>query len=193
MWRHYAHFRTIVSISQVDARIIREIVCINRVTIGDRHLRNKSEWVLAGTVSATLSWMALGHSGPDGVQKFALIPLTMMYQKIKCLITLDTCPYLQSVVLNLFFDILGNVIVFIPFGLVIARALQGYRHQLRRTVLLGLLLSLCFEIIQIWIPGRVVATDDVILNTLGTLIGGLIYLKYSRGSAKTGTASDVSN
>jgi glycopeptide antibiotics resistance protein len=40
-------------------------------------------------------------------------------------------------------------------------------------ILFGALVSLIFEIIQLWIPGRVTEPDDVVLNAAGALLGSL--------------------
>ena len=48
-----------------------------------------------------------------------------------------------------------------------------------KTVLSGALLSVSIEFIQLFMP-RFTDIDDVILNTLGTLIGALIYMAVNK-------------
>ena len=64
----------------------------------------------------------------------------------------------------------GNIAAFIPFG-----AYLGYREKkIIPTVIFGFLLSLFIETMQyIWSVG-VSEIDDLILNTLGALIGVLV-------------------
>ena len=76
----------------------------------------------------------------------------------------------RAVLINL----IGNVVAFVPPGLLIPLARPGAR-SLRRTLLLGLALSLGIEVAQ-WLAGyRVSDIDDLILNGLGTLGGYGLY------------------
>lgn len=78
-----------------------------------------------------------------------------------------------SVALNL----AGNVVAFIPFG----TFLPGIFVRCRRfflTTLLSFEFSLCVEVIQlIWKVGSF-DVDDILLNTLGGMIGYMIFLIY---------------
>jgi glycopeptide antibiotics resistance protein len=73
-------------------------------------------------------------------------------------------------------NLVGNIVAFLPLGLLIPLARPRAR-ALGRTLLIGLGLSLGIEIAQ-WLAGyRVSDIDDIILNGLGTLFGyGLITL-----------------
>lgn len=73
----------------------------------------------------------------------------------------------------LFFkNVLGNLIMFLPFGFFVAYTLRPSSKKL--VVLLSLLASLTIETVQLAI-GRVFDVDDIILNTLGGFLGGLIF------------------
>lgn len=65
------------------------------------------------------------------------------------------------------FGVVGNVLLFVPFG----AALFLRRTRAARAVLLGAGFSICVELVQLVVPGRTSATDDVILNTLGAGCG----------------------
>lgn len=67
-------------------------------------------------------------------------------------------------------NILGNLLLFIPIGLA---GLALNQYDIRLTVMKGCIISVIIEIIQI-IPGRSTDIDDVIVNTIGVLIGCLI-------------------
>ncbi len=73
----------------------------------------------------------------------------------------------------LFFkNIIGNVLLFIPLGFLIA-----YKLNLKHfysIILLSLYFSVCIESIQL-IIGRVFDIDDILLNTIGGIIGYLIF------------------
>lgn len=74
---------------------------------------------------------------------------------------------------SLFFrNVLGNVIMFIPYGL-----FTGYMFKEKKfylPVLLTLIISVVIECVQLWI-GRVFDIDDIILNVVGGTIGFMIY------------------
>ena len=85
---------------------------------------------------------------------------------------------------------LGNVVVFMPFGFFVA----WYEKNVGLTVvtLWGFFLSLGIELSQYVFGTGVTEIDDIILNTLGCLLGGIIertiyylYLKKQRKEAET--------
>lgn len=84
---------------------------------------------------------------------------------------------LPAVLLNLF----GNVIGFLPVGFflpVVSRKLM----RCGRTVLNGFLLSVLVETVQLVTRLGICDIDDVILNTLGTLIGYILFycMRFTR-------------
>ncbi len=76
-----------------------------------------------------------------------------------------------------FFNIVGNVIAFMPFGFFLPEIWQPTRRWYT-TTLLGFLFSLCMETIQL--IGRVGSfdVDDLLLNTIGAFAG---YLSFCLG------------
>lgn len=73
------------------------------------------------------------------------------------------------------FNIIGNIGVFIPVGIIFAYLLDS---DIKKTVLYGSLISVFIEIVQIPLQ-RTTDIDDVILNTTGTVIGCFIFLLLS--------------
>lgn len=74
---------------------------------------------------------------------------------------------------RLFFkNVLGNMIMFMPYGFFIAYVLK--LKKLRTITLLSLLVSLTIETTQLAI-GRVFDVDDIILNVIGGIIGFYIF------------------
>jgi len=79
-------------------------------------------------------------------------------------------------------DIITNVLVYIPLGMLIARSLKDRCSRLSVILLatvLGTCLSLLLEFMQQFLPGRVASIADILLNSIGTLAGATItiYLK----------------
>ena len=66
--------------------------------------------------------------------------------------------------------LLGNVIMFFPIGFFCA--LLWRKTSWNRILLIGFLTTFCIEIIQL-VVGRTFDIDDILLNTLGVLLGGL--------------------
>lgn len=67
----------------------------------------------------------------------------------------------------------GNIILFVPFGLLLSFLLK--KKPLIKITSLGFLLSLLIEVIQYIYPtGRVSDINDLILNTLGAFLGAWI-------------------
>lgn len=72
-------------------------------------------------------------------------------------------------------NIIGNIVVFLPVGILIP--LLGKRFaKFKTTVMLGFTSSLAIEILQfLFARGRCMDIDDLILNTLGVVIGWGIF------------------
>ncbi len=66
---------------------------------------------------------------------------------------------------------LGNIIVFIPIGFFIKVL---WNPSNRETVLIGFSISLFIEIVQLFL-NRTSDIDDLILNTLGVILGIILY------------------
>ena len=74
-------------------------------------------------------------------------------------------------------DLIVNVLVFMPFGLLLARILyrrMGLLSSILLTTLLGTLLSASVEYLQMFLPGRVSSPMDIALNGSGSLIGACL-------------------
>ena len=73
-----------------------------------------------------------------------------------------------------FMQIFLNILLFIPFGLMLPMIITKFRNPLM-TSMTGLLFSGAIETMQ-YITGRgLTEVDDVINNTIGTMIGYLFY------------------
>jgi hypothetical protein len=77
-------------------------------------------------------------------------------------------------------DIIINVIGFIPFGFFFSALLVKITGQRRlltcfAVIILGLGLSLAIELIQAYLPTRDSSLTDVVMNSIGTILGVVIY------------------
>ena len=82
---------------------------------------------------------------------------------------------------EIFRSMVMNVFLFMPFGLSLPFALPNrFRHKAIITVLAGLFFSVCVEATQYVFSLGKCETDDVIMNTLGALIGVTTFLLYTR-------------
>ena len=71
------------------------------------------------------------------------------------------------------YNVLGNIIIFIPFGYFISSYIKAKKISL--PFLVTLIVSASIEFVQLKI-GRSFDVDDIILNVLGGVIGYLIYI-----------------
>jgi len=74
-------------------------------------------------------------------------------------------------------NIIGNVLLFLPYGYFISYYLKN--KKILPTTLLTLLVSITIEIVQLNI-GRTFDIDDIILNTIGGILGYGIYIVIDR-------------
>ncbi len=74
-------------------------------------------------------------------------------------------------------DILWNMVGFIPLGFIVAATCDkaGLKHSFVIAVTFCFTVSLLIEIIQAWLPSRSSDLQDLILNTLGALLGARTY------------------
>ena len=68
----------------------------------------------------------------------------------------------------------GNLVLLVPVAVLVPLRVRWF-DGLGKIVIGGLLTALVIETVQFFaIPGRVASTDDVVLNTLGATLGGLL-------------------
>lgn len=84
----------------------------------------------------------------------------------------------QSINSRIVFMIIGNIIAFIPFGF--ALPIVGRHMLFPKTLLIGITISLIIELVQPFIYGRSGDVDDLICNSLGTIIGYVLYLLMAK-------------
>lgn len=86
--------------------------------------------------------------------------------------------YLEMIRYGMFFEFIylfvGNIIWFVPFGFLLP-CLSKRFSTFPRVLLSGLFLSLVIEFLQYAFGTGISEADDLILNTLGALIGYALY------------------
>ncbi len=85
-------------------------------------------------------------------------------------------------------NLIGNVSMFIPVGIIYPLCFKRL-DNIGRVTLAGFGLSLFIELTQLLFYERTSDVDDLILNTLGTLIGAAIYFAVKRASARKSTVN----
>ena len=80
-------------------------------------------------------------------------------------------------------NVLGNLAIFIPLGVLLPCLFR--KLNLLKTVLIGFLVSLSFELLQLAFGIGVTDIDDLLLNTLGAFIGGVLYFAAFRRFKKS--------
>lgn len=76
-------------------------------------------------------------------------------------------------------NLVGNIAIFIPFGILLPMG-YGKMRKFYRTLLVGLLYILFIELIQFVCMLGAFDVDDIILNSLGVFVGFIIYRIVSR-------------
>ncbi|SFE81214.1 Glycopeptide antibiotics resistance protein [Paenibacillus algorifonticola] len=71
----------------------------------------------------------------------------------------------------LFTNLIGNTLAFIPFGAFIAELIKSQRVLGIKVFVLSLLLSLFFELSQFFLGIGIFDVDDLLLNTVGGMMG----------------------
>ena len=104
---------------------------------------------------------------------------------LQCLVI--PCNNSQSRVKAAVTDIFGNIVLFLPLGVIVSLILKQKNWRNRPQILAafgsGLLFSLSIETMQYWLPTRVTSVHDIIYNSSGALFGAvlltLFYAQYS--------------
>ncbi|HET7772911.1 MAG TPA: VanZ family protein, partial [Burkholderiaceae bacterium] len=90
------------------------------------------------------------------------------------------------------FDLVANVLAYIPFGFLAVFAQPGQRHRaltLLLALLPGVLLSFAMEATQTYLPMRYATWTDWLANSTGTFAGALIALPMARAWLNSPAAS----
>lgn len=75
-------------------------------------------------------------------------------------------------------NILGNVLAFTPFGFLLPLIDRKYRNFIYSTMLC-FLFSLCVELLQLFLKVGIFDVDDIMMNTIGGIVGYIAYLIFN--------------
>lgn len=81
--------------------------------------------------------------------------------------------------LDFYYNSLGNVLCFVPFGLLFPLVFSK-KATAAKTILLGMGWSITIEICQFFLATGVTDIDDVFFNTIGASCGYLLYRLFKR-------------
>ncbi|QWC24639.1 VanZ family protein [Bacillus haikouensis] len=77
-------------------------------------------------------------------------------------------------------NLLANVFLFVPFAFFSGWWMRHQRAILLKVTFLGAILSFLIELTQYYLPlGRATDIDDWLMNTLGSFLGGIIFITGS--------------
>lgn len=93
-----------------------------------------------------------------------------LFKELKRFITYRKELGIESFVVNIF----GNVLAFMPFGFALP-IISPQNRKFFKIVLLSLEFSLSIELIQIILNVGIFDVDDLFLNTMGGILGGLCF------------------
>ena len=77
-----------------------------------------------------------------------------------------------------------DILLFVPFGLSLPFVIDIYKRKyatIALTVLIGLLFSITVEYLQYYYRIGNVEIDDVIMNTIGVIVGSISYVICKKG------------
>lgn len=118
-------------------------------------------------------------SAPKDQVSVNLMPLQSIYQNLHA--------YHHGYPNLVFLNLAGNILLFVPLGFFLYQAFRTMRWQ--KAILAGFFLSTMIELLQ-WmfsqsgIITRSSDVDDILLNTLGTALGCILYWMYRRRKEK---------
>ncbi len=118
---------------------------------------------------------------PDATVNTAnFVPFREHADALGCLLT--GCDTAREAARFLAVDVAGNLVVFVPVGIVFAGVQAGVtsRRRFWVAVALGAALSGMIEAIQSTIPTRATDVDDLLFNTIGTALGACLLIWYRR-------------
>ena len=67
-----------------------------------------------------------------------------------------------------------NFILFVPYGILLPCVFDSLRFSYKRVIIIGFMTSLSIEVLQLF-SGRYAEIDDLLINSLGTYIGFMVF------------------
>jgi glycopeptide antibiotics resistance protein len=132
-------------------------------------------WTILLATLAIFLWGTLGLDGNARAPDYNLIPMRRILHGGFCLLT--ACerpphPFFFA------FNLVGNALILSPLGFSLFHLTEdsglSRRQRIWLALLVGLVLGLGVETLQLFHPGRFSDIDDVLLNGLGAFLGAWV-------------------
>ncbi len=150
---------------------VRIIICIARRSVDWRH--EARLLLMYINVAVIIRFTFFPFSLVDGrVQPLVFEPAAIFPPRVN-LIPLDHLFWFETTK-DLLTNIIGNVALFIPTGIIIP-IIWKWLDRWWKAIPTGMLISLIIELAQLPFASRATDIDDLILNSLGVIIGYIIY------------------
>ena len=136
-------------------------------------------WFLLLATAGMLAWILLRPgTAHDGLN---LIPLQEIARVLRPLRQAEA-PLQHPAFRYLLRNVGGNIAAFLPLGLAVVGLMRhrGAWRALKWAVGVGFFVSLSIELLQLIVPRRVTDIDDLLFNTVGALLGGVLGLLILR-------------
>lgn len=140
--------------------VFRLIRCRGRLDI-----RGEAKTLLFVIYAAMLAEIIALRGGSGGMRMLQMLPLRTTLGELRA----GAWPFV--------YHLIGNMIWFVPLGIFLPMV---WKIGLGRTLMLGAGISLTLEILQFALGSGVTDIDDVIINTLGTAAGWMIFRMKQR-------------
>lgn len=141
------------------------------MTVRNRKIITRISWILFIIYIISLAYFLFfseryGRTINIGEYRYNL----HLFTEIKRFIRYRSELGIESYIVNLF----GNIFAFSPFGFVLP-IISSKNRKFINVALLSIELSLCIEVIQLLFRVGIFDVDDIFLNTIGGMLGYLVF------------------
>jgi glycopeptide antibiotics resistance protein len=142
--------------------VISSIRIVYLIVNRERFIFYKEFFVLLFMLYILILFHVVTYQDPvsDSISSYNLVPFKEMFRY-----DFGTTLFYKNIV--------GNLLIFVPFGLFVSYVLKT--HRLSLIFILSMISSVTIEFAQRLIVGRVFDVDDIILNVTGGILGYLLY------------------
>lgn len=159
--------------------ILITLIVISTIVYINSQLKNKKRTSLYNAGIILLSVVMVIIFSLTGVSPISGFNIEIRIDEISFIPFRGIIEMLQGgLTLHTFVNILGNIIMFMPMGFLLPLLFSNL-YSLKKTVAVGFGTSLLIEFTQLFLI-RATDIDDLILNTLGTMLGYLVFLTFKK-------------
>ena len=159
--------------------ILITLIVISTIVYINSQRKNKKRTSLYNTGIILLSVVMVIIFSLTGVSPISGFNIEIRIDEISFIPFRGIIEMLQGgLTLHTFVNIIGNIIMFMPMGFLLPLLFSNL-DSLKKTVAVGFGTSLLIEFTQLFLI-RATDIDDLILNTLGTMLGYLVFLTFKK-------------